>query len=420
MPYSPDDKAPQHLTLDDLKPGFEATLSHTVTQADLDAFAALTGDYNPVHMDAEFARQQGFGKPVVHGMLTSSFISTMVGMLLPGRGALWTSQTLKFTRPCFVGDTITVTSKVTHVSAATRSITCEVAITNQTGVTLVAGESQVRLMDESGLASVQGLREAPSESTSTSDAAPTIAPAGQAVLVTGGSRGIGAAVAKRLAADGHDIAVNYLNAEDRANDVVAAVEANGRKAIAVAGDVGDPATARAVVEAAAEAVGPLGGLVHCAAPTPQPTPFADTDAGAFAEQFRVQVGGAVNLVQALLPGMVAASSGSVVLVGSIFAEGTPPANQAAYVAAKAALHGLARALAVEVGPKGLRVNVVAPGMTQTEMLADLPEKAKMLAKMNTPLRRLAEPEDVADAVGYLMSGGARHVTGTTLHVSGGL
>ncbi|MBT4703395.1 MAG: SDR family oxidoreductase, partial [Rhodospirillaceae bacterium] len=121
-----------------------------------------------------------------------------------------------------------------------------------------------------------------------------------------------------------------------------------------------------------------------------------------------------------LANMMENSTGSIVLIGSIYGDNVPPAMQSAYVTAKAALAGFSRALAVELGPKGIRVNVVAPGMTQTPMLANLPNKAKMLAQMNTPLRRLADPEDIANAVAFLISDNARHITGETLHVSGGV
>ena len=98
----------------------------------------------------------------------------------------------------------------------------------------------------------------------------------------------------------------------------------------------------------------------------------------------------------------------------------PPIQQGAYVVAKAALAAFARTLAVEFGPKGIRVNTVAPGITQTEMISSIPEKTKMLAKMSTPLRRLAESSDIAEVIAFLISPAARHITGITLPVCGGL
>jgi 3-oxoacyl-[acyl-carrier protein] reductase len=118
--------------------------------------------------------------------------------------------------------------------------------------------------------------------------------------------------------------------------------------------------------------------------------------------------------------MVERNSGSFIFVGSIFAEGTPPVQQSAYITAKAALAAFARSLAVEYGPKGIRVNVIAPGMTQTDMLATIPDKTKMLAKMSTPLRRLAEPSDVAEVARFLVGRGGAHISGETIKVCGGI
>ena len=112
-------------------------------------------------------------------------------------------------------------------------------------------------------------------------------------------------------------------------------------------------------------------------------------------------------------------NGSFIFIGSTYAEGAPPSQQAHYVSTKAALSAFARSLAVEMGPKGIRANVIAPGMTVTDMLSGIPDKTKMLAKMNTPLRRLAMPEDVAYAADFLIGVGGRHITGETLRVCGG-
>ena len=118
--------------------------------------------------------------------------------------------------------------------------------------------------------------------------------------------------------------------------------------------------------------------------------------------------------------MIHEKSGVFVFLGSIFVDGTPPVQQSAYVVAKAALTALARSLAVEYGPKGIRVNTVSPGLTHTEMISNIPDKVKMLAKMNTPLRRLADPNDIASVITFLLSPAARHITGENLRVCGGL
>ncbi|MEQ8806563.1 MAG: SDR family oxidoreductase, partial [Rhodospirillales bacterium] len=403
MTYRREDASPIQLSLRDLVPGYAAELRHTVTQEDVDTFAALTGDFNPIHLDPEFARATSFGKPIVHGMLTSAFISTMVGMLLPGKGALWMSQTLNFARPAFVGDTIIVRSEVTQVSQATRTLVAKVTITNQNGAVIVTGDSTVRLLGEAeGEAAPSKPAAGKPAIAATPQSAAGDKTAGSVVLVTGGGRGIGAATALALAADGHAVAFNFLRDADAAGAVANRITALGGRAVAVGADVSNRTAVDALFAEIEATLGAVTGIVHCAAPEPVPQPFGDAGWDDFAEQFRVQVGGAHHCAKRAIPGMSASGQGgSLVFLGSIYGDSAPPPQQSAYVAAKAGLAGLTRSLASEFGPKGVRVNLVAPGMTNTQMIANLPDKAKMLARMNTPLRRLAEPEDIARVIAFL-------------------
>jgi 3-oxoacyl-[acyl-carrier protein] reductase len=386
--------------IEEIRVGDEAVVSHRLTEEDVRAFAALTGDQNPLHLDEEFARTTTYGRPVVHGMLSASFISTLIGMVLPGRGALWVSQTLEFLRPAYVGDTLRVAARVLQKSQATRMLTLDVAVTNQRGEKILGGTSIVKLLEcrrENGV------------NSATRDT----------VLITGGSGDIGTAVARRLAEDGHAVIVNYARSRDRAERVVAEVLGREGRAMSVQADVGRWEDVEALFAAAQEKFGPVTGIVHCAASGSALQPFAELQWQTVQAQLEVQVKGAFNCMKAALPQMVAAGSGAIVLIGSIASDGVPPALQADYVVAKSALSALGRCVAAEYGPKGVRVNVVAPGMTQTGMIANLPEKAKMLGKMQAALRRLAEPVDIANVVSFLLSPAARHITGETVRVCGG-
>lgn len=382
--------------------GDDASLSHTILADDVASFAALTGDYNPLHVDPDYASTTEFGKPVVHGMLSASFISTLIGMLLPGPGALWTSQTLNFRAPAFVGDIITVRGVVKQKVVGARLLALDISVTNQRGQEIVSGQATVKVIH------TPKAREMTENDTA------------RTIVITGAAGGIGSAIARILGAKGHNIVINYLTSADAAKEVATDIEAAGGKAILVAGDVTEAETARKLFESARASFGGVNGFVHAAGPGNAPTAFDALSWSQVQQQVEVHVGGAFNCAKEAVPLMQEAGGGSMVFIGSIYADGTPPVQQLRYTVAKAGLAALARSLAVELGPKGIRVNMVSPGMTKTRMIENIPEKAKMLAKMQTPLRQLADPLDVAHAVAFLLSSSAGHITGETVRVCGGI
>ena len=238
------------------------------------------------------------------------------------------------------------------------------------------------------------------------------------ILITGGSRGIGAAIL--LASKGHAVVVSYLMAEKEAQALVKRITEIGGRIIAIKGDIAHEAEVARLFKSAEEKFGPIQAVVHCAAPNPIPQAFDSLDWQTFQKHIDTQIQGAFHCAKHVLPKMTASGAGALVFLSSIFAEGIPPSQQTAYVTVKAGLAAMARSLAVEYGPKGIRVNVVSPGMTQTEMISNIPDKVKMLAKMNTPLRRLADAEDIAATIDFLLSPAARHITGENIRVCGGI
>lgn len=384
----------------DIKKGDRAEVEHVITAADLDAFAGLTGDTNALHMDEAFAARTGFQKRVVHGMLTASFISTVIGTKLPGPGSLWYEQQLRFLAPVRIGERIVVQAEVSHKSPATRIITLVTDVYGEGGRKVIEGQAKVKVLEP--------------EEKKMAQADQTSGP----VIITGASRGIGAAIALALAQAGRPVVVNYRADEAGAEAVVERITAEGGRALAVRADLADDDAVAQLAEAARQAFGPLAGVVNNASPPADSVPWADLTWDRVQAMLDVQVRGAFNLCRAVTDDLIQ-TGGAMVNITSAYADCVPPTGLTAYVLAKAALVSLTRSLAVELGPKGVRVNAVAPGMTETDFIANVPEKAKMLAKMQTPLRRLGSPEDVAGTVAYLFSPAGRHVTGQTIRVCGG-
>jgi 3-oxoacyl-[acyl-carrier protein] reductase len=237
-------------------------------------------------------------------------------------------------------------------------------------------------------------------------------------LVTGASRGIGAACAAALAEAGYDVAVGYASDAEGAARTVAAVEAAGRRAVSHAADVADEDAAAGLVEAAEEALGPLDALVLNAGITRDGlvVRMSSEDWSAVID---INLSGAFFTARPALRGMLRRRTGSIVAVSSIVGL-IGNAGQVNYAAAKAGLVGMVRALAREAGGRGVRVNAVAPGYIATEMTAGLSEEQRAGILAATPLGRLGTPEDVAAAVAFLCSDDAAFITGAVLSVDGGL
>ncbi len=236
-------------------------------------------------------------------------------------------------------------------------------------------------------------------------------------LVTGSSRGIGRAVAGRLARSGWADCINYRARKDCAESLAAALAAEGCRCMTVQADVSDRAQVNHMVRRVEETFGPVSLLVNNAGVAGQAL-FQDVTDELWHRYFSVNVDGAFHTIQAVLPHMLRRHSGCIVNVSSIW--GLRGAScEVTYSATKAALIGLTRSLAMELAPSGIRVNCVAPGVIRTDMLDALPPEVLPQLAQETPLGRLGTPEDIAAAVAFLSSEEADFITGQVLTSDGG-
>ncbi|SFV13518.1 SDR family oxidoreductase [Pseudoduganella namucuonensis] len=389
---------------DAIQVGETHSLEKTITEADVRKFVEMTGDDNPLHVDRAYAETTAFKDIVVHGMLGASFISTVIGTKLPGTGALWVSQNIEFLLPVRLGDVLTVSCTVLKKHDRERLLELDTRIVNQHKQLILTGTGKVKV-----------LTTAAPEAPAAQEARP------RAAIVTGGAGGIGKAICLRLARDGYNVVVNYRGQADRAKRIVEEINAGeGGRAVAVQADIATEAGAQALYQAAVRAFGEVSVLVNNASPHINPKPFGATEWSDVQQQIDVQVKGAFLMTGAVVPEMSARKFGRIVNITSQVLDGQPSVSWTGYAMAKGALAVFSNYMAAELGPQGITVNCVSPGMCETTLIGDISEKAQLMIARQTPLRRLAKPADVAAAVAYLVSDDAGFVTGDTVAVNGGM
>lgn len=239
---------------------------------------------------------------------------------------------------------------------------------------------------------------------------------GKRALVTGASRGIGAAIALALAEKGVDVAITYERSADRAAEVVRAIEGKGRKALAIQADSADPAAVKRSVDEAVQALGGLDILINNAAIALYDA-IANVSVAHIDALLDVNVRSPVLASQAAIPHLK--EGGRIISIGSVDAERIVGDTGTVYYMTKSALHSFTRGLARELGSRDITVNLVQPGSTNTDMNPANGDFADFQRAL-IPLGRYGEPQDVAAAVAFLASPAARHITGTILTVDGGL
>jgi len=240
----------------------------------------------------------------------------------------------------------------------------------------------------------------------------------ETALITGGSRGIGAAIAAALARAGYAVAINYNHSADAAETLAASLRAEGHTAITVQADVSDPAQVAAMFQAVENQLGAVSVLVNNAGIAQQKL-FTDLTDADWRRMMGVHLDGAFYCCRAALPAMIRVRYGRILNIASMWGQ-VGGSCEVHYSAAKAGLIGLTKALAKEEGPSGITVNCIAPGVVDTDMMASFSDEDRAALADETPVCRLGSADEVAAAAVFLCSRAAGFITGQVLGVNGGL
>lgn len=386
--------------MDRFRPGMVFGEQVTITAALVESFAVLSGDRNPVHLIPEVAQDYGYARPFAHGAILSAVVSKIIGMKVPGPGAVWMNQSMEWLRPVFVGEIVTVEAVIDQVSAGANLLTLKLRAANDSGQEVMTGSAKVKVAEKIAAA------EAKVSET-------------RVALVTGGSRGIGGAIARSLGRVGFDVAVAYHSNRAAAEAQVAELVTAGVRAQCFACDLSEEGSGGSLVESVIGNFGRVDVVIHAATQPLMTLPLSELGAADFRSYWRVHVEAAQELVRASLPGMTERRHGRFVFIGTSALFGPPPPKMAAYVTAKQALWGLVRCLALEMGPHQVTANMISPGMTITDLGADTPQRIKEMEARRVPLRRLATPEDASGLVAFLAGESGGYINGQNLPITGG-
>lgn len=382
--------------------GDTAKIKHTITNEDLKKFVELSGDNNRLHIDKEFASRTHFKKPVAHGMIGASFISTIIGTKIPGDGALWYSQSLEFLLPVRIGDKLEIIATVLKKIDREKSIELQTDIFNQNKQKVTTGIAKVKIIEE--IVTKENKDVVENDKT---------------VLIIGSTGGIGLQTARILARAGFNLVLHYHSNKTKAENLKKELEElTTKKIILVKADILKEIDVEEMIFQVQRYFKKLYGIVNASTLNFGNIKISNLKWEDIQNQININIKSNFILMKNIIPMMEVNKFGKVVFITT---QNTEQFNHEFlhYITAKSALNGFAKAMATELGPKGIRVNLVSAGMTNTSLIADIPEKVKLLNATRTPLRRLAEPVDVANTIYFLISDKSDFLTGETVRVNGG-
>jgi 3-oxoacyl-[acyl-carrier protein] reductase len=387
----------------EIKVGQKAEITHKLSSKDISTFVELTGDDNRLHVDEDFAKTTSYKKQVAHGMLGASFISTVIGTKLPGDGALWFSQNLEFLLPVRIGDTITVVAEVIKKYDRDEIIELSTNIFNQSRQQVTKGLAKVKIVKQ-----VEHLSDSTGEKKSKER---------KVALVLGGSGGIGIETVKALLEQEWTVVAHFNSSSEALTKIKNQLTSN--QLLLLKGNLNQPDFESVITDFLVRYDLKIDALIHALSasiPTISVDQLEWTD---FLTQLEINIKIPLLLIQKIISIDAFNDNASVVMISSQVVE-QPSSNWSHYITSKSALQGFMKSMALDLAGKKIRVNQVSPSLTPTNLVSEIPQKIKLLTAAKTPLKRLATPQDIAQAIVFLADADkSGFITGETIRVNGG-
>ena len=390
--------------------------SFVISEEVVAKFAEFSQDYNPMHMDGDFTKSHGYARRVAHGVIQLSYISKVIGMDFPGKGAMWMNQTVDWLSPVFINDEIDVVLTIKEYSESANLLTLLTEIFNQNEQKVMTGLAQVKMTT-----AISVNLKKPVKLSNSIDSENILSQKKSSdkkvALVTGASRGIGEEIVKKLAKENYAVIVNYKKNKNMADNVVNAIISAGGEAISICADMSNGAEVDSMAGTILEKWGRCDIVIHGASPSIKPIKAEEInykDVGVYLE---IYLKGAISLVNLFSPYMKDNQFGRFIFLGTSYLYATPPRGMAAYVSAKEALWGYTKALSSEIAHNGITVNMVSPSLTITDLTNDIPARIKEVEAFKNPTRRLVTTIDIASQVAHLCSEESSYINGINLPIT---
>ena len=390
--------------------------SFVISEEVVAKFAEFSQDYNPMHMDGDSTKSHGYARRVAHGVIQLSYISKVIGMDFPGKGAMWMNQTVDWLSPVFINDEIDVVLTIKEYSESANLLTLLTEIFNQNEQKVMTGLAQVKMTTAISVnlkkpVKLSNLIDSENILSQKKSSDKKVA------LITGASREIGEEIVKKLAQENYAVIVNYKKNKNMADNVVNAIISAGGEAISICADMSNDVEVESMAGTILEKWGRCDIVIHGASP---PIKFIKAeeanynDVGIYLE---IYLAGAMSLVNLFSSHMKDNQFGRFIFLGTSYLYATPPRGMAAYVSAKEALWGYTKALSSEIAHNGITVNMVSPSLTITDLTNDIPARIKEVEAFKNPTRRLVTTIDIASQVAHLCSEESSYINGINLPIT---
>ncbi len=379
---------------------------HTVTREEIEGFAILSGDNNPLHLNREFAEQSGSRDIVSHGILTSALVSRLIGTKLPGHGSLWLTQDFEFTSTVFPGDLLKVSGKIIRVLTRGELVDIEFEVSNQDAKTVLRGSGRVKLPEIKSRTESLNI-DLPSSVKSMS------------ALVIGASGSLGSEILSSLALHGVKTLGTFKTNPNKLEDQISLLTKNGRVCRAIKLDVSKPKEINQVVNFFDENWGAPDIIINCGSLPPSGLKLEDTEMESIINHIQSEISGYLAFFRSFRNSMVEKRFGRIISIGTSATSGKAESGWSGYLAAKSASEQVIKSIASEYAAFGITANTISPGLSQTGMSATFAKQAVIAAKAETPSRQLVTPAEVAAFVSYLATNPSNVLNGQVITLDGG-